>query len=141
MTRRLLGWAWLVPLPAMAMDVEAISRAIVNAGPWGRNPEFLPFLLGWLGITILVSLLLKLAYNRYDRWRTLYHAAQAARQHADEWTLELGRRLEVDPQQPLQPGEGSAAWLQYRQQIRQELDGRLRRSRDLAVELAQLKGE
>ena len=60
--------AWL-PLPAMALDVEAISRGLVEAGPWGKNAEMLPYLLGWLGFIEMMLFLVVLGVTLVYAWR------------------------------------------------------------------------
>lgn len=141
MRRGILGFAAWMPLPAAALDVEAISRSIVEAGPWGKNADTLPLLLGWLGLILLIAVTLKFVYREYDRWRTLRQARQAARRNTDDWILEVGRMLDVPPPDKLQPGATPALWRQYRHAVKQALDSQLRRSRDMAAQLAEHSSE
>lgn len=130
--------AW-VPLPVMALDLEAISRGLVEAGPWGKNADMLPYLLGWLGFILLLAVLLKLVYTEYDRWRTSRRANQAARQNADNWVLEVGKLLNVPAPGKLKPGSTPGMWHQYRHQVKRALMTELRRNREMAAELDELR--
>lgn len=137
MSKRILGLAWLVPLPVMALNLESISRGLVQASPWGKNAEFLPFLLAWFGIIILLALVLKFGYAEYDKWRTERIARQQARQITDQWILDLGNLLNVNPPAKIIPGATPALWHQYRHQVKLALEAQLRRNRELAAQLAE----
>lgn len=139
MRRVLLGLSCGLPLPAFALDLEAISRGLVEADPWGKNADMLPWLLGWLGVTLLVAVAAKLIYTGFDRWRTEYHAREVARQHTDEWILEVGELLNVRAPRGLKPGGAPGAWHQYRHQVKLALFNELQRSRQLAAQVSELK--
>jgi hypothetical protein len=127
---------WL-PLPAAALDVEAISRSIVEADPWGKNSDILPLLLGWLGLILLIAVTLKFVYREYDRWRTVRKARQAALRNTDDWILEMGRMLNVPPPDKLRPGANPGLWRQYRHSVKTALETQLRRNREMASQLAE----
>lgn len=139
MKRTLAGIASLTPLPVMALDVAAISRSIVEASPWGKNADVLPLLLAWFGITLFVAVALKLLYTAFDSWRSERKARDTARQHTEEWILEVGELLGVRPPRDLKPGTRPAAWHQYRHQVKTALVGELQRGRQLAARVADLQ--
>lgn len=137
--RVLTGLSGGLPVPALALDLEAISRGLVEAGPWGQNAEMLPLLLGWLGIVLLLAVAAKLLYTGYDKWRTQYRTQQQARQHTDEWLLEVGELLGVRAPRGLKPGSCSPAWHTFRHQVKMALLNELQRSRQLAAQVAELQ--
>ena len=100
MRKVLLGLLLCLPLPALALDVEAISRGLVEASPWGKNADILPVLLAWFGLLLLVAVLLKLVYSAFDSWRSQNHVREVARQQTDQWVLEVGELLKVPPPMP-----------------------------------------
>ena len=134
------GVLWL-PLPALALDVEAISRGLVESSPWGKDAGVLPVLLAWFGLVLLLAVLLKLVYALIDDWRRQNHLREVARQHADQWVLEVGELLKVWPPRGLSPGGPSAPWHQYRRQVKQALLDELHRGRELAALVDELKSE
>jgi hypothetical protein len=141
MQRAILGLAACMPLPAAALDVEAISRSIVEADPWGKNADTLPLLLAWLGLILLIAVTLKFVYREYDRWRTARKARQAALRSTDDWILEMGRLLDVSPPDKLRPGATPGLWRQYRHSVKMALEAQLRRSRELASQAAERTSE
>jgi hypothetical protein len=141
MSKRILGLSGLLPWPAMALDLKAISRGLVEADPWGKNSEFLPFVLAWLGVIILLALVLKFAHAEYDKWRTERQNRLQARQTADQWLLDVGRLLNVTPPAKLVPGGTPVLWHQYRHQVKQALETQLRQHRELAAQLAEQGAE
>lgn len=132
------GWlavgAWL-PMPVVAVDLEAISRGLVEAGPWGKNAEVLPMLLGWLGLILLLALLGKLIYGAMDSWRRRRSARKLAHLHNDQWIMDIGDMLRVPPPSGLVIGGTPRAWQRYRQQIKQALLSEQQRNRQLAAQL------
>ena len=139
MRRLLFGLAAWAPLPVFALDLEAISRGLVEADPWGKNADMLPWLLGWLGVTLLVAVAAKLIYMVFDHWRTDHRSRETARQNTDEWILEMGELLNVRPPRGLKPGQSPAAWHQYRHQVKLALQNELQRGRQLSAHLADLQ--
>jgi len=141
MRKVLLGLLLCLPLPALALDVEAISRGLVEAGPWGKNADILPVLLAWFGLLLLVAVLLKLVYSAFDSWRSQNHVREVARQQTDQWVLEVGELLKVAPPGALKPGGPSGPWHQYRRQVKQALYNELQRGRQLTALVDELKGK
>lgn len=128
-----------LPLPALALDVSAISKGLVEADPWGKNPDFLPYLLGWFGVVLLLAVLVKLAHREIDQWLARRRARQAARNEMENWILELGAMLNVPPPPKLQSGATPALWRSYRHQIKMAVGEQLHRSRDVMAQLASLR--
>jgi len=139
MRKVLLGWLLCLPLPALALDVEAISRGLVEAGPWGKNADILPVLLAWLGLILLLAVLLKLVYTAIDTWRRQNHVREVARQQTDQWILEVGELLKVPQPRTLTPGGAAGPWHQYRRQVKQALLNELQRGRQMAALVDELK--
>jgi hypothetical protein len=137
MHRGVLVAALSLPWPAAALDVEAISRSIVEMDPWGKNSDILPLLLAWLGLILLIAVTLKLVYREYDRWRTVRKARQANLRNTDDWILEMGRLLNVPPPDKLRPGGSPGLWRQYRHSVKMALEAQLRRSREMAAQQAE----
>lgn len=133
------GLAGALPLPVLAVDLEAISRGLVEAGPWGQNAHLLPALLGWLGVVLLVAVAAKLLYTGYDKWRTGYRTQKLAKQNTDEWILEVGELLGVRAPAGLKAGSRSPAWHPYRHQVKMALLNELQRGRQLAAQVADLQ--
>jgi hypothetical protein len=130
-----------LPLPALALDVEAISRGLVEAGPWGKNADILPVLLVWLGLILLLAVLLKLGYSAFDAERKRRQTRAAARQLTEHWILEMGELLKVSPPRDLKPGGAAGTWHQYRRQVKQALLSELQRSRQLAALVDELQSK
>lgn len=134
-----VGWVLWLPLPAFALDIEAISREIVAASPWGKNADILPMLFGWLGLVVVVALFVKLIYSAFDTWRSRCRAQAAARQSTDQWLLELGDMLKVSPPSDLKAKGTPAQWQQYRHKIKQALFNELQRGRQLSALVDELR--
>lgn len=126
-------------MPSFALDLSAVSRGLVEAGPWGKNAELLPYLLGWLGILLLVAVVLKILHREYDQWMTRRKARKAARHDMENWILEVGIMLNVPASSELRPGATPALWRQYRHQVKLALGEHIRRSRDVLAELAEIR--
>lgn len=124
---------------AFALDVSAISKGLVEAGPWGKNAELLPYLLGWFGVLLLIAVLLKILHREYDQWATRRRARKAARNDMENWILEVGIMLNVPAPPDLKPGATPALWRQYRHQVKLALGEHIRRSRDAMSQLADLR--
>ena len=140
MRKVLLGLLLCLPLPALALDVEAISRGLVEAGPWGKNADILPVLLTWFGLLLLVAVVLKLVYSAIDTWRSQCHVREVARQQTDQWIMEVGELLKVPPPRALKPGGPAGPWHQYRRQVKQALLNELQRGRQMSALVDELKG-
>jgi hypothetical protein len=126
-------------MPALALDVSAISKGLVEAGPWGKNADLLPYLLGWFGILLLVAVLLKIIHREYDQWTTRRKARKAARNDMEHWIMEVGSMLNVPAPDKLKPGATPALWRKYRHQVKLALGEHLRRSRDAMSQLADVR--
>jgi hypothetical protein len=137
LTRIVFAVCFALPLPAFALDVAAISRGLVEAGPWGKRPELLPYLLAWFGIVLLLAVLLKIVHREYDLWRGRQQAWQASQQDTEKWILEIGALLDVPPPPKLKHGAPSGLWRQYRHHVRLALNEQLRHGRDAMAELAE----
>jgi hypothetical protein len=139
LTKTVYAICFALPVPAFALDLEAISRGLIEAGPWGRNPELLPYLLAWFGIVLLLAVLLKVLHREYDHWRTRQQAWQAAQEDTEKWILEVGTLLNVPAPPKLKPGASLRAWRQYRHQVELALKEQLRHGREAAAELAEIR--
>jgi hypothetical protein len=126
-------------MPVSALDVAAISKGMVEAGPWGKNADLLPYLLGWFGILLLIAVLLKILHREYDQWATRRKARRAARNDMENWILEVGTMLNVPASPELKRGATPALWRQYRHQVKLALGEHIRRSRDAMSELAEIR--
>lgn len=127
------------PLPAMALDVAAISKGLVEADPLGKNPEFLSYLLGWFGVVLLVAVLVKLIHREVDRWMRTNKARQAVRHEMENWVLEVGAMLNVPAPKNLKAGATPALWRTYRHQVKTAISEQVHRSRDVMAQLASLR--
>lgn len=107
--------------PAYTLNLEAISRGIQQASPWGENAEFLPWLLAWFGFVVLLAVISKLFYDRFYAWRRHRRLQQTARIDAEVWLLDVGKMLEVPPPKGLKKGATPALWRRYRMAVKQAL--------------------
>lgn len=127
----------MLPTAASALDVEAISKGMVNAGPWGQNPDLLPFVLGWLATIVVIAVIAKVLHLTFDTWRGWLTARKAAHLGTEQWVLDMGELLHVRPPADLKRGSAPAAWQKYRHQVKQALMDELQRSRQLAAQINQ----
>lgn len=139
LSKAIFAFCCVLSVPALALDLEAVSRGLVESGPWGRHPEMLPYLLAWFGVVLLLAALLKVLHREYDHWRTRQQAFRAAQEETEKWLLELGAMLEVPVPPKLKPGVSLRGWREYRHHLRLALKEQLRHGREAIDELAELR--
>lgn len=123
--------------PAMALDVEAISKGLVEADPWGQNAEILPLVLSWIGLIVVIALVAKVLFAAVDRLRGWRHSRRHARASTDQWIMDMGELLKCPPPKGLGSNSSPAAWHKYRMAVKQALLTELQRSRQLAAQANQ----
>jgi hypothetical protein len=128
-----------MPASALALDVAAISKGLVEADPWGKNSELLPYLLGWLGIVLLLAVLVKIIHREVDQWLNRRKASQEARNATENWILEIGAMLNVPTPPKLKAGGTPALWRSYRHQVKLAISEQVHRSRDVMAQLNSLR--
>ncbi len=130
-----LIFPFVFPATALALDLEAISNGLVEASPWGQNPEILPFVFGWLGVIVVLAIVAKALHLSFDTWRGWLTAQKSAQLGTEQWILDMGELLHVRPPPGLKRGSPSRDWQKYRHQVKQALLDEIQRGRQLAAQL------